>query len=120
MKFRPRSSNDENQSSQPIRSRSWPPYPGKSKRSTPGRPSCEEPGTVAGVASRSWAHCMITSWSVVTRLRPGRSGWSSTERISCEYFSDLDEEPDDDGDADFDEDRADPALPDLPPVRLAA
>jgi hypothetical protein len=45
------------------------------------------PSTVAGAALRAFAHCRMTSWSVVTRLRPGRSGLSAVEVISWEYFS---------------------------------
>src|SRR6266487_4911839 len=89
MKFRPRSSNVTNHCSHVTwRSRSLSPC-GKSNRSTPSRSPCSVPSTAAGTPSRASAHSRITSWLVVTRLRPGCSGSSSGEVISWAYFSDL-------------------------------
>ncbi|GGM12952.1 hypothetical protein GCM10012279_33870 [Micromonospora yangpuensis] len=59
-------------------------YPGKLKVNTPGRPARSVPAMVAGFALRARAHRRITSWLVVTRLRPGRSGWSAGEPIRWE------------------------------------
>src|SRR5215207_752244 len=87
MKLRRRLSKVSNHSSQ-LTSRSFSSLSPKSKRSTPRWSPCSVPSTVAGTPPRLSAHSRITSWCVVTRLRPWRSGSSSVDVTSCEYFSD--------------------------------
>src|SRR5829696_3058309 len=89
MKLRRRLSKVSNHSSQ-LTSRSFSSLSPKSKRSTPRWSPCSVPSTVAGTPPRLSAHWRITSWCVVTRLRPWRSGSSSVEVTSCEYFRDRD------------------------------
>lgn len=43
---------------------------------------------VAGLAPRSRAHRWITSWFAVIKLRPGRSGRSVSDEITCELRTD--------------------------------
>ncbi|RAO32064.1 hypothetical protein ONO86_05264 [Micromonospora noduli] len=43
---------------------------------------------VAGFAPRSWAQRWITSWFAVIKLRPGRSGRSAIDEITCELRTD--------------------------------
>ena len=45
---------------------------------------------VNAIPPRASAHSLMTWWWVVARLRPGRSGSSSGDVTSCEYFSDFD------------------------------
>src|SRR4051795_3116024 len=90
MKLRPRSSKVRNHSSHSTCSRrlfAGESPVGKSSLSTPRWPPCSVSEIVAGIAPRASAHCWITSWFRVTRLRPSRSSCSSGESISCEYFT---------------------------------
>lgn len=78
-----------NQSSQVIsRIRLLSRYPGMLKVNTPARPSRSVPAMVAGFAPRSRAQRWITSWFAVIRLRPGRSGRSAIDEITCELRTD--------------------------------
>src|SRR3954470_10925429 len=87
MKLSSRASKVWNHSSQ-LTCRSLSLSPPKSNRSTPRWSSCSVPSTVAGVPPRSSAQRRITSWLGVARLRPSRSGSSSSEVISWAYCSD--------------------------------
>nr|WP_208758476.1 hypothetical protein [Micromonospora violae] len=63
-------------------------YPGMWNVNTPARPSRSVPAMVAGFAPRSRAQRRITSWFAVIRLRPGRSGRSVIDEITCELRTD--------------------------------
>ncbi len=58
------------------------------KVNTPARPSRSAPAMVAGFAPRACAHRWMTSWFAVIRLRPGRSGRSAIDAITCELRTD--------------------------------